>query len=99
MIPTTSAASTPSRRVTIRASSMRSLLRRALIAQAADLQGMAGRKEAVGAADLALQCHDARADELDHPAAPGAHQVVVLLAAVHVLVEEAVALQPLLARQ
>src|SRR6185369_2426670 len=108
MIPTTSAASTPSRKVTISASNMgRSsacgdagrLLLRALIAQAADLQGVARGDEAVRAADLRLEGREAGADELDDPAAAGAHQVIVLLAAVHVLVEEAVALQALLARQ
>src|SRR5436305_15001342 len=104
MIPTTRAASTPSRRVTMNASNMgRGLLAhprpsgggrgdpgrhlRAAVAQTRDLQRVARRDEAVGAADLPLQRRDPQADELHHPAAAGAHQVVVLLAEVHVLVE------------
>ena len=55
--------------------------------------------EAVGAADLGLQRGDARAHELHHPAALGAHQVVVALAVVDVLVEEPVAPQAYLAHQ
>src|SRR5436309_8915441 len=111
MIPTTRAASTPSRRVTMKASNMgrhlparlsrvgRGGRLRAAVAQAGDLQRVARRDEAVGAADLPLQRRDPQADELHHPAAAGAHQVVVLLAEVHVLVEETPAAQPLLARQ
>src|SRR5436305_4489557 len=110
MIPTTRAASTPSRSVTTSDSNMgRGSLRdggrpvrlvlRAGVAEAVDLQRVPRGDEAVGAADLGLQRDDPGADELDHPAAAGAHQVIVLLAAVHVLVEEPVALQPLLARQ
>src|SRR6185312_463593 len=109
MIPTTRAASTPSRKVTMNASNMGRLLAarlrlhgllgrlRAGVAQAGDLQRVARRHEAVGAADLPLERRDARADELHHPATAGAYQVVVLLPEVHVLVEEAAAAQPLLA--
>src|SRR5437764_253474 len=113
MIPTTRAASTPSRRVTMKASNMgrhlpvhprlsgggRGGRLRAAVAQAGDLQGVARRDEAVGAADLPLQRRDPQADELHHPATAGAHQVVMLLSEMHVLVEETPAAQPLLARQ
>src|SRR5262245_64701127 len=107
MMPTTSAASTPSRRVTMSASNMSRLPDRrarrargglrARLAEAGDLQRVAHRHEAVRAADLRLQRRDARAHELDHPAATGAHQMIVLLAGVDVLVEEAAAPQALLA--
>src|SRR5262245_49363230 len=98
MMPTTRAASTPSRRVTISASNMdrpggRNGRRhpalqargglRAAVAEAGDLQGVAHRHEAVRAADLRLQRRDSRADELDDPAAAGAHQVVVMLPGVN----------------
>src|SRR6201996_8115463 len=112
MIPTTSAASTPSRNATIIASNIGppfAALRRGCIragrrlgaapADAVDLQTVGGGQEAVSAADLRLQGGDARAHELHHPAAGGAHQMVVPLAAVDVLVEEAPAPQTLLARQ
>src|SRR5215210_4571037 len=109
MMPTTRAASTPSRKVTISASNMgrsprrRSRRRqraqgfRAKVAQAGDLQRVPRRHETVSAADLPLERRDTLADELDDPAAAGAHQVVVLLAGVDVLVKEAPAAQPLLA--
>src|SRR3954469_25248221 len=108
MMPTTSAASTPSRKVTMNASNMGRLLAarrrlgrggRTLIAQAGDLKRVARRHEAVGAADLPLERRDSGADELHHPAAAGTHQMIVLLPEVHVLVEEAAAAQPLLASQ
>src|SRR5690606_9208333 len=63
--------------------------RRAAVAQAVDLQRAALGHEAVGAADLRLQGVDARADELDDAAAGAADEVVVLLAGVEVLVDEA----------
>src|ERR1700686_4487081 len=82
MIPTTRAASTPSRKVTMNASNMGRLpaeLRpggcarlgrlSAQVAQAGDLQRVARRHEAVGAADLPLERRDPRADELHYPAA------------------------------
>src|SRR5688500_3829173 len=108
MMPTTSAASTPSRRVTTRASNtgrLRSAAARrrlglgAADADAVDAQRVPARHEAVGAADLGLQGGDPRAHELDHPAAAGADEVVVVLAGVDVLVEVAPAPEPLLARQ
>src|SRR5688572_22398313 len=96
MIPTTSAASTPSRRVTTRASNMgdsltgrhleprlRPARRRALVAEAADLQGVVRREKTVRAADFGLQRGNPRAHELHHPAAAGADQMVVILAAVN----------------
>src|SRR4029079_5332722 len=103
MMATMRAASTPSRRVTISASTMRppaelgprpalrlGLRRRAPVAEPGDLKRVPRRLEAMGAADLGLEGGDAGADELDHPAAAGADQVVVvLLAAVDVLVGEA----------
>src|SRR5690348_8009805 len=105
MIPTTRAASTPSRSVTISASNMDGLRRarggaglrrlRAEIAEAGDLERVPRRHEAVGAADLGLERRDPRAHELHHPAAPGAHEVVVLLARMDVLVKESPAPQPL----
>src|SRR6185295_17065486 len=104
MMPTTRAASTPSRSATISASNMdhpprrrrrRDAVRRrrggfrAAEAEARDLQRVPHRHEAVRTADLRLQGSDPRADELHHPAAAGAHQMIVLLAGVNVLVEEA----------
>src|SRR3954468_20318151 len=50
---------------------------------------MVRRHEAVRPADLGLERGDSRAHELDHPAADGADQVIVVLPAVDVLVEEA----------
>src|SRR5215203_867373 len=114
MMPTTRAASTPSRRVTISASNMdrpphRRMHRRrqttalalggfrATVAEARDLQRVPRWHKTVSAADLRLQRRDARADELDDAPATHAHQVVVLLPGVDVLVEEAPAAQPLLA--
>src|SRR5690349_2193142 len=112
MMPTTRAASTPSRRVTTRASNMQgssadpgpggpggnrdgNLDASALVAETADLESVAGRHETMGAADLGLERGDAGAHELDHPAAAGADEVIVMLAAVHVLVEETVLPEPL----
>src|SRR5258708_3165641 len=110
MMPTTRAASTPSRRLTISASNMdapplsglagiagHSLRLGATLAQAVDLQAVARRHEAVSAADLSLQRRDAGAHELHHAAAPGAYQVIVPLAAMNVLEQEAAAPQTLLA--
>src|SRR4051812_27043900 len=112
MMPTTRAASTPSRKVTTNASNMGGLSRgrpgrqpgarrcigaRARVAEAADLQRVTPRLEPVGAADLALQRGDARAHELDHPPAAGADQMIVMLAAMDMLVEEAVLPEALLA--
>src|SRR5580693_2223148 len=101
MIPTARAASTPSRRLTISASSIQPphLGRSALLAAAVDLKLVDGGQEAVRAADLGLQRRDAGAHELHHPAAAGADQVIVALSAVHVLVEETAAAEPLLARE
>lgn len=62
-----------------------------------DLQSVDFGVEAMGAGDLALHGADAGAEELDDPAAVGAQQVVVLLAGVDVLEEEARAAQALLA--
>src|SRR5689334_5515803 len=79
MIPTTRAASTPSRSVTISASNtgiascglksglLRSRALPALIAEAADLEAVARRHETVRPADFRLKGHDARAHELNHP--------------------------------
>src|SRR5215203_7136662 len=109
MMPTTRAASTPSRKVTISASNMGRPPRRrsrhrhrlhglsANVAKAGDLQRVPGWHEPMGAADLRLQRRNARADQLDHSPAAGAHQVVVLLPGMDVLVEETPAAQPLLA--
>src|SRR5687767_2246698 len=101
MMPTTSAASTPSRNVTISASNMgrpsgshgqrrrrRKYFRGFLgagVAEAGDLQRVVGGHEAVGPADLRLERHDARAHELDHPPAARAHEMVVLLPGMNVL--------------
>jgi hypothetical protein len=89
MIATTSAASTPSRSVTSSASSIGASLVAggAVTAAAEDVQPVAVGLEAVRAADLGAQRDDRRADELDHPAAALAHQVIVLLTGVDVLVE------------
>src|SRR6202040_851658 len=113
MMPTTRATSIPSRRVTIRASSMvarrsrlgmgaaiarRAAARRgARLAEAVDLQAVGAGHEAVRAAELRLQGSDPGAQELHHPAADRADQVVVPLPAVDVLVEVAPAAEPLLA--
>src|SRR5688572_31785587 len=123
MIPTTSAASTPSRRVTMSASSIGSppytpdpslppggregrplpglsLLSRlcgAVAAETVDLQPVAARLEAVGAADLDLESGDSRALELHHPVTAGADQMIVLLPGVHVLEEKAALAQTMLA--
>src|SRR5258708_5681939 len=107
MMPTTRAASTPSRRLTISASNMDApplsgiaghpLRLGAALAQAVDLQAVARRHEAVSAADLRLQRRDAGAHELHHAAAPGAYQVIVPLAAMNVLEQEAAAPETLLA--
>src|SRR6185369_10913133 len=110
MIPTMRAASTPSRRVTISDSNMgrslpgppgssgghRSPRFRAAVAEAGDLQRVVRRHETVGAADLGLERGDPRAHELHHPAAGRAHQVIVALPAVDVLVEETPARELLL---
>jgi len=64
-----------------------------------DLELMPGRLESMGPADLHLEGRDARGDELDHPAALGAHQVVVVLPRVDVLVEIASAAQTVAAHQ
>src|SRR6187401_3155111 len=97
MMPTTSAASTPSRRVMINASSTGCPLRRAprfpghslcgnaVAAEPGDLQVVARRLEAVGARDLAQHRGDGGAPELDHVAAVRADQMIVLLSGVHVL--------------
>jgi hypothetical protein len=53
--------------------------------------------ETVGATDLGAQRDDARADELDHPAAAFADQMIVLLAGVDVLVESVARAQALAA--
>jgi hypothetical protein len=55
--------------------------------------------ETVGATDLGAQRDDARADELDHPAAAFADQMIVLLAGVDVLVESVTRAQALAANQ
>lgn len=55
--------------------------------------------EAVGTADLGLHGEDAGTDELDHPAATPADQMVVPLAGVDVLVEVAVAAQAIAPHQ
>src|SRR4029453_6951357 len=99
MIETTSAASMPSRSVTRRASSMGGFGGGAGPAAAENLEPVPLRLEAVGAADLGPQRHDAPADELDHPPAALAGQVVVLLAGMNVLVERASGTQPLPAHQ
>ena len=57
------------------------------------------RLEAVSAADLGAQGDDPRADELDHPAAGLADQVIVLLTGVDVLVERVARAQALAAHQ
>jgi hypothetical protein len=67
------------------------------LAQPVDLQAVGARHEAVSAADLRLQRGDSRAQELHHPAADRAYQVIVPLPAVNVLVEVAPAPEPLLA--
>src|SRR4028119_154231 len=69
------------------------------VAHPADLQGVIGGREAMGAADLRLERRDPWADELDHPAAGGADQVIVPLPGVDVLIKEPVAPETLLARQ
>src|ERR1700724_544959 len=113
MMPTTRATSIPSRRVTIRASSMvarcsrlgrgaaiagsAAARRGARLTEAVDLQTVGAGHEAVSAADLRLQGGDPGAQELHHPAADRAHQVVVPLPAVDVLVEVTPAAEPLLA--
>lgn len=55
--------------------------------------------ELVRPTDLRLHRHDARADELDHPPAVAADQMVVPLAGVDVLVEVAIASQPVASHQ
>src|SRR5436190_10071206 len=96
MMPTTSAASTPSRRVMISASSTggpsrparfpgHALGDRAVAAEAGDLQIVPRGLEAVGARDLAQHRGDGGAAEFDHASTVGAHQMVVLLSGVHVL--------------
>lgn len=55
--------------------------------------------ELVRPADLRLHRYDARADELDHPSAAAADQMVVPLADVDVLVEIAIAPQPVASYQ
>src|SRR5437763_3062896 len=72
---------------------------RAAVAETRDLQGVVRRHEAVGAADLGLEGGDPLAHELHHPAAHRAHEVVVVLPAVDVLVEEAPARELLLPGQ
>jgi hypothetical protein len=62
-----------------------------------DLQAVAARLEAVGAADLDLQGGDPGALELHHPVTAGADQVIVLLPGVHVLEEKAALAQTMLA--
>src|ERR1700680_4478678 len=71
--------------------------RGARLAEPVDLQAVGAGQEAVSAADLRLQSGNPGAQELHHPAADRADQVVVPLPAVDVLVEEAPAAKPLLA--
>src|SRR5687767_12133825 len=106
MIPTTRAASTPSLSVTTNASNtntshrLKSRLRsHAVVAEPADLERVARGLEPVRPADLRLESDDAGAHELHYPAAAGADQVVMMLAAMDVLVEEPVAPEALLADQ
>lgn len=56
---------------------------------------MAFALEAVRPTDFRQQRADPRAHELDHPTADRAHEMMVALAGVNVLIEVAVALQPL----
>jgi hypothetical protein len=72
-------------------------LGRALPAQTVDLEPVAARLEAVGAADLDLQSGDPRALKLHHPLTAGADQMIVLLPGVHVLEEKAALAQTMLA--
>src|SRR5712692_9112310 len=105
-MPTTRAASTPSRRATRRAAIMRPPGRRSaagaggpsgsLLAPAAvphDLVRVPDRLEAMLPADLVLQRLDPRRRELDHGAAPETDHVLVVPAHQRVLVERGLVLQ------
>src|SRR5258708_6660110 len=97
MMPTTRAASTPSRSASSSASITSGLRTRAshpaLAAVPHDLVRVADRLEAMPAADLVLQRLDARRGELDDGAASEAHHVLVVLADQGVLVERSLVLQ------
>src|SRR6266705_3146930 len=103
-MPTTRAASTPSRRATSSAAIMRPPGRRSatggpsgsLLAPPAvshDLVRVPDRLEAMLPAHLVLQRLDPRRGELDHGAAPEAHHVLVVPAHQRVLVERGLVLQ------